>query len=326
MQEAHKQLIDNDHASIGLAIDRLVAALPPSLQKVADHVFNAGGKRLRPLLLAHFAALFHCKEEAIYDVAAAIEAFHVATLLHDDVIDKASLRRGVPCAHEVFGANIAILSGDALLAMGSKIVASQGDTALSMCMAEVIVQTTYGEVLEIESQGQIAPDLDNYFAIIHGKTAWMFQTACEIGTRFAKASEKSLVAAHEFGKNLGFAFQIIDDVLDFYPAEITGKPAGGDLREGKYTPPIHAYVQSLPADERAVFAKDFSQGTFTDEAILKLVEAVHAGNFLTESRKMAEGYIEKALESLSILQAEGADAERIEMLKQIVQHMGSRMQ
>jgi len=324
MLALNKHLLEREKAHINEALQTLVLTLPTSLQAVAKHVLNAGGKRLRPLLMVHFAALFGRSDAVVYDIAAAIEVFHVATLLHDDVIDHADLRRGVPCAHKIFGVNTAILVGDALLAAGSRAVALQNMSALSLCVADAIVQTAHGEVLEIEAQGTISPDLTNYFSIITGKTAWMIQAACELGVLIAGGSDVATKAARDFGLHLGLAFQIVDDVLDFSPAEITGKPAGGDLREGKYTPPIHLYVQSLSPSARTAFAEAFAARSFTDEELLVLVDAINAGDFLEESRTLADTYLQTAFAALTALHSCGADAKHLDIIKEVLTHIGKR--
>lgn len=324
MFAVNKKHFEHEQKCIHEALNRLVDSLPANLQPVAKHVLEAGGKRLRPLLVSHFAAIFGHSNIAVYDIGAAVEVFHVATLLHDDVIDNAVLRRGKPCAHQNFGVSTAILVGDALLAAGSYIIAMQGIMKLSCCAATTIVQTAHGEVLEIEEQGKIPPDLTQYFAIITGKTACMIQAACEFGVIAASGNDAAIQAARDFGINLGIAFQIIDDVLDFSPSKETGKPAGGDLREGKYTVPIHSYVKSLNPLEYEAFAEKFAARSFTDADINELVNAVCKGGFLNESRALADSYLDKTFEALSTLRTCGADPKGLLILEDMVKYVGKR--
>ena len=249
----------HEHRAIEAALVRATAALPDNVRAVASHVLESGGKRLRPLLTVRVARLLGCVDEAVYALAAAVEMAHAATLLHDDVLDKADLRRGRAAAHHLFGVVPAVLAGDALLAYANRTVASYGLGALSVAFSEAIARTAEGEILEIRNQGQAAP-LETYLDIVRGKTAWMIRMACEVGAIFAGAPEPRVAAAADYGFNLGIAFQIVDDALDFAPSACTGKPEGGDLREGKFTPPLLLFAQTLPPEARGRFLRRFGAG------------------------------------------------------------------
>lgn len=249
----------HEHRAIETALVRATAALPDNVRAVASHVLESGGKRLRPLLTVRVARLLGCADDAVYALAAAVEMAHAATLLHDDVLDKADLRRGRAAAHHLFGVVPTVLAGDALLAYANRTVASYGLGALSVAFSEAIARTAEGEILEIRNQGQAAP-LETYLDIVRGKTAWMIRMACEVGAIFAGASEPRIAAAADYGFNLGIAFQIVDDALDFTPSARTGKPEGGDLREGKFTPPLLLYAQTLSPEAQRCFLRRFGAG------------------------------------------------------------------
>jgi len=210
-----------------------VGTLHPLVQPVAAHVLKAGGKRLRPLLTLLVARALGYADDDIYPLACSVELLHSATLLHDDILDDADLRRGMAAAHTVFGSTATVLAGDALLALANLIVARYGDPRLTACISEAIIRTATGEIVEIAHMRGTDHGRDTYIDIITGKTAWMLRASCELGALRAGASEEAVRAAAAFGLDLGIAFQIVDDALDFADRADTGKPVGGDLREGK---------------------------------------------------------------------------------------------
>ncbi|MDR2727207.1 MAG: polyprenyl synthetase family protein, partial [Deltaproteobacteria bacterium] len=278
--------IRSEQPRIDAALDSIAAQLPLSARRVAEHILHAGGKRLRPLLTVLTARLLGYKADDIFPLAATMEMVHAATLLHDDVIDNANSRRGQPAAHHKFGATRTILSGDALLARASRIVAGYNDPRLTCCLAAALEETATGQILELDRQDGTRPDLDSYFAVIRGKTAWMLRACCELGALRAGADEAALAAAAEYGLQIGMAFQIVDDALDFAPAGRTGKPVGGDLREGNLTPPLHLYAQSLLETERQDFVRSCLGRTLGAEEMDRVVAAVRHGGFDQAARGM----------------------------------------
>ena len=166
-----------------------------------------------------------------------MEMLHAATLLHDDVLDNADTRRGKPAAHTIFNATSTILAGDAMLAHANALVAQCGDPRLCLCFSEATSRTAAGEILEIAAQHQVETTAEEYEEIIRGKTAWLIRASCQLGALRAGADDALVEAAAAYGENIGMAFQIVDDALDFAPQSVTGKPSGGDVREGKLTRP-----------------------------------------------------------------------------------------
>lgn len=292
-----------EQPAINIALSEVTADLPASVRPVVRHVLGPGGKRLRPLLTVFIARLLGYHERDIYPLAAAIELFHVATLLHDDVLDNAVLRRGNTAAHQVFGITKAILAGDALLARGNHVVAGYGEPRLTASTAEAIARTAGGEILELEHQGKLEVNLLQYIEIITGKTAWMIRTACEIGAIQAGATPDQIAAAVEYGLNLGMAFQIVDDALDFAPSEQTGKPEGGDVREGKFTPPIFFYWQQLAVPEQGTFAARFAEQSFTDEDVTAITRSIREQKLDDKTRDIADAYLQRAQSALEKLTA-----------------------
>lgn len=296
-----RTLLAQEQPLINAALTKAIDELPPSVVPIAQYAVGNGGKRLRPLLTILVARLLGHTGDDVYALAAAMEMFHVATLLHDDVMDNALLRRGETAAHKVFGITPTILAGDALLAKGNQLVAAFGDPRLSAATSEAIAMTAGGEILEIAHQGKKAADLLTYAEIIAGKTAWMIQTACKVGAVRAQAEPERIEAAAAYGFNLGMAFQIVDDALDFAPSSRTGKPEGGDVREGKLTPPIFFYAASLSPAEKERFFAAFAAQSFSEEDVRRVIDAVRAQGFDGKTRDIADTYLHKAQEALAAL-------------------------
>ena len=284
-----RTFIEQEQPSINAALAEAAAELPASIMPIAQYAMGNGGKRLRPLLTVLVARLLGYADNDIYSLAAAMEMFHVATLLHDDVMDNAEMRRGSTATHKVFGVTETILAGDALLAKGNQIVAGFGDPRLTAATSDAIAQTANGEILEIANQGKRAPNLLVYNQIIAGKTAWMIRTACNIGAIRANGTPEQIAGA--------------TDALDFAPSSLTGKPEGGDVREGKLTPPIFFYADSLAPAERDAFFARFAEQSFTDEDVRHVIDAVRAQGFDDKTRGIADSYLHKAQENLDALTA-----------------------
>ncbi|MFI3272818.1 MAG: polyprenyl synthetase family protein [Pseudomonadota bacterium] len=322
-------IIAAEQPRIKATLEAETAALHPMVHPVVAHILSAGGKRLRPILVILLARLLgheegpdSCEEsvellstKSVYPLACSLELLHSATLLHDDILDISDLRRGKPTAHKLFGEANTILAGDALMALAIKVAARYATPALSNAIADAILQTASGEIAEIAHMRSVSHDYDTYLDIIKGKTAWMLQASCEMGALFAGATKEQQEAAATFGLELGLAFQIVDDALDFAERTKTGKPIGGDLREGKLTPPITMYrdlLEHKSAAEHFGFAMSsygsladfdasFTQGTFTEEQIALISQDMRDFGFVDATRAMAGEHLERARLALASL-------------------------
>ncbi|MDR1777056.1 MAG: polyprenyl synthetase family protein [Desulfovibrio sp.] len=286
---------------IEAALAEAVASLPPPVIPVARHILEAGGKRLRPLLTLTFARLFDPAGADCRRLAITLELLHAATLLHDDVLDNALTRRNRAAAHTVFDAAAVILGGDALLSHANAIVAEYGDTRLTRCFSEATSRTAAGEILEIAFRGRTDISTEDYEEMARGKTAWLIRAACLMGALAAGAGDDGLRAAADYGENLGMAFQMVDDALDFAPAEITGKPTGGDVREGKFTPPLRLYRESLDAAERAAFDAAFAGGMMGEAEAAVIAERIRRAGYDNLTRLDAQRCLDRALAALELL-------------------------
>lgn len=308
----------NEKPAIDNAVNTAIAAMPLPCRDAASHILNAGGKRLRPLLTILCARLLGYTSDRIYNLAASMELLHAATLLHDDVLDNSNMRRNHKAAHIVFGSTKAILVGDAMLAAGNAIVAAYNNPDLTLAYSTATIQTAAGEILEMSSLRN--PDLtwEEYLDIIKGKTACLIAQSCRLGGIIASATISQLKAIECFGENLGIAFQLVDDALDFESPELTGKPGGGDLREGKITPVLRYFRDDLSKKERAEFDNKFSNNTFEEADIITIIQC--ARKYIPKVRSLASTYLDIARNALQDLPQIGEN----NVLNQLIDFVGSR--
>ena len=300
------------------ALDESLAFVPLPCRAIAAHILKAGGKRLRPLLVVAFARALDYDRDDVYPLATSLEMLHAATLLHDDILDRAGSRRGQPAAHILFGEAKTILTGDALLAAGNSVTASYDSPSLCDCYARATALTAAGEILEMDSLGNPEQTRDTYMEIAMNKTAALIANACVMGATLAGASPAQTAAAERYGENVGLAFQIVDDALDFAPQSQTGKPCGGDLREGKLTPPIRLFRDSLDPGSRDRFDASFRTGNFDPEYFSGLIKEI--GRFVPAALAIAKDRVRLALDALSGL----PDADEKQILKQIADYVVAR--
>lgn len=283
------------------ALTQAIQDLPQPVQPLAEHILQAGGKRLRPFLTVIMARLLGYTGDDIYGLAVSMEMLHAATLLHDDVLDNADKRRGKTVAHLCFGVTPTILAGDALLACANQRVARHGDPRLSVCFSDATARTAAGEIREIEFMRRVDQDSAVYLDVVTGKTAWLIRASCEMGALKAQASPEHIAAAALYGEHVGMAFQMVDDALDFAPTAITGKPTGGDLLEGKLTPPVLLYRNALAPDEQIAFDAAFTTGMLSQKDAEDISQRIRAAGFDAQTRLQAKEFLDKAGLSLQKL-------------------------
>ncbi|EKO39317.1 MAG: geranylgeranyl pyrophosphate synthase [Solidesulfovibrio magneticus str. Maddingley MBC34] len=293
-------IVSREVPAINRYLESATETLNPMVQPVVRHVLLAGGKRLRPLLTILTARAMGYRGDDVYPLACSLEFLHSATLLHDDIVDGAKLRRGRESAHMRYGSTHTILAGDVLLALANRLVADYDNPELTKLLSEALLQTATGEILEIAHLRDVDLPLDTYFSIITGKTAYLIQASCQCGAVLAGASPELIQAAADLGHHVGVAFQLVDDALDYTsPATVSGKPTGGDLKEGKVTLPLLLYLQGLPFEERRRLAEDFRQDQLSAEDIEYLRGNVVAGGHAEKTREMAGDYLAKAQAALA---------------------------
>ncbi len=286
---------------MGVDLDESLTGCDPMLAEVLEYALFGGGKRIRPLLAVLSSAVCGRREEGIYLLAAALEYLHVATLIHDDVIDHADERRGRPSVVEKHGIAAAILAGDWLHARAMHLVGRlTGDAGLT-----VFCRTTGamvdGEFLQIRYTGN--PDLgeDEYFAVIDRKTASLISSTCILGGLYGGAGQVELTALGDYGKKVGTAFQVVDDLLDYLgDSDQTGKQVGNDFAEGKMTLPLIIAMERAAAKERqeiSALIKGDRQKDGARERVCQLVSRLDGFNL---ARRRAEELVEEAEAALTV--------------------------
>ena len=287
---------------------------------VADHVLGSGGKRLRPMLCILVAGAMGLRDRSVYSLASALELVHSATLLHDDILDNAELRRGKEASHLVFGEKQTILAGDALLARANRIVSEYGDTRLVECLSEAIYSTATGEILEIQKMMQTGLSSEEYLEIIKGKTAYLIQSSCESGAILAGVDSEWQQTARELGINLGVAFQLVDDALDYTPSLELGKPMGGDLREGKITLPLLYLLHELEPGEHDLLMERIKGRFLSEQEMERTMGRIRERQLHTRARSEAESYLAAAHQALATFPA----SEEKKLLSQMLEYIRCR--
>ena len=234
-------------------MDSPVALIP----QLAAHIVAAGGKRLRPLLTLAAARLCgYAGGERHVHLAACVEFIHTATLLHDDVVDESQLRRGLASANAVFGNKASVLVGDFLFARAFQLMVDDGSLKVLGILSHAAATIAEGEVLQLVTQNDLSTPEARYLEVIKGKTAALFAAACQVGAVVADRPAVEEAALAEYGLNLGIAFQLVDDALDYGADQATlGKTVGDDFREGKITLPVLVAYQAGTPEERAFWRR-----------------------------------------------------------------------
>ena len=287
-----------------LEVDRLIARRLQSdvalINQIGGYIVHAGGKRMRPKLLLMFANALGDKLGQRHELAAVIEFIHTATLLHDDVVDESALRRGQQTANAMFGNAASVLVGDFLYSRAFQMMVSCNRMRVLEVLAEATNVIAEGEVLQLMNVHDPDTTVDQYLRVIRYKTAKLFEASARLGALIADADAGTEAACAAYGRAMGTAFQLIDDVLDYEgDAELLGKNVGDDLREGKPTLPLLLAMQMAPEADRALVRAAILQGDMTQlPAIVRIVRACGA---LDATRQAARDEAAHAAQSLSHL-------------------------
>ena len=271
------------------------------VSEVAGHLLFSGGKRLRPLLMVLSARLCGYTGDYEKTFSTALEYLHTATLLHDDLVDEAALRRGKKVAHLKWGSSITVLVGDYLLARALSISAGTGRLRVVQVLAELTENMSQGEVHQLMRKGDIDLREDEYLEVIRRKTAMLFEAACRVSAIIADAPPAKEKALADFGYNLGIAFQMADDLFDYTLTTADfGKTVGADLREGKLTLPVIAALKNATAADKAVMVKIIQDQDFSVEDFKTLIGLLDRYGGIRYTQKTAATYIDKAKQSLAV--------------------------
>ncbi len=271
----------------------------PLINEVAAHIFDGGGKRIRPLLLSLCARLtgYVPKEDLV--LGSLIECIHTATLLHDDVLDEAALRRGQPTASRIWGNRASILVGDYLYSQAMQQIAAFENHGINDTMAIACRKMAEGEILQLTANRHPLVPESNYLRIIEYKTGALVAAACKVGAILGGASPRQQEGLYQFGLSLGMAFQLADDRLDYMANDKSlGKPLGQDLRQGMVTLPLIHLLQCLPVEDRQILAAKIGTEAVDEHHLLLITALMHQHGSLQYTTDRSHEYITAALLNL----------------------------
>ncbi len=289
------------------------------IREIGEHILLGNGKLLRPLLFVLSCKLLGYEEERIYSLSTVFEYIHVASLLHDDVLDNAEMRRNRPSVNTVWGDHAAILQGDFLYARSLIIALSTKNLRFLEKIADATNRMVEGQIMELICSNNVDLTREQYFSIIEKKTSSLLSAACECAAVLAGTDIEKEIALHNFGHNLGMAFQLIDDMLDYISSEdVFGKPVGKDLREGKVTLPLIYAIQEIGEEDRGRIIKLLKEkGNNKEyEYILKKVTQTKA---ISRTKYDALNFVNKAKRSLDLFDSSPIKDILIELSNYVVQ-------
>jgi octaprenyl-diphosphate synthase len=274
------ELVAADMERVNATILARTGSQVAMIPEVANHLISSGGKRLRPMLTLAMATLAGYSGDGHIKLAAAVEFMHTATLLHDDVVDESDMRRGKLAARKLWGNEASVLVGDFLLGQAFKMMVEVGNLHALEILSSAAAVIAEGEVMQLSAAKNTATNEDEYMAVIRAKTAELFAAACEVGPALAGRPKAELSACRSFGLNLGIAFQLIDDALDYGGKSAKlGKNVGDDFREGKITLPVVLSFRRGSESERAFWNRTLAAGDIRDgdlETAMRLMAKHHA--------------------------------------------------
>ncbi|MBY0243325.1 MAG: octaprenyl diphosphate synthase [Burkholderiaceae bacterium] len=294
------QTIAPDMDAVNLVIRQRLHSDVPLVNQIAEYIISAGGKRIRPVLVLLMANAYAYKGVAHHELAAVVEFIHTATLLHDDVVDESSLRRGRATANALFGNAASVLVGDFLYSRAFQMMVSLDSMRVMSILSDATNVIAEGEVLQLLNMHDPDVTEERYLQVIRSKTAKLFEAAAELGALISGANDDQIAAAGEYGRSLGTAFQLIDDVLDYTgdAAEI-GKNVGDDLREGKPTLPLIWLMKFGTPEQRDLVRSCIENGD--EQHFDAILSAITHSGALDYTRRAAEEAGERALNAVQDL-------------------------
>jgi octaprenyl-diphosphate synthase len=282
-------------------MQEILKTVEPAISAVGHHIFAAGGKRVRPILAILSSRLFGLRGDDVSTLASSVEFIHAASLVHDDVVDGADLRRGKPTAHSLWGNQVVILVGDFLYANALRLANLLGKQSVMDALCTATAKMSEGELIQLSKQGKIDITEDDYMKIIQGKTAILISAACKGGAVIGNASQQQVDALASFGLKFGFAFQMADDILDYMAEEKAfGKNLGKDLEEGKITLPLLYLLRSAENNETERIKEIISGGSITENDLADIQGMFSRHNSIEQSYERAHSLLDEAKAELDI--------------------------
>ncbi len=297
------EVVSPDLRDVEERIEQEISSPVRTIWSLGQHVLSSGGKRLRPALvcLSAYATGLPVDRGRLIPLAAVAELMHMATLIHDDVVDNTTTRRGRPTASALYGNGVTVLTGDYLLAKAMHLLALDGDIEIIRTVSQVAIAMSEGEVLQMLFTGDPSISEQTYFDIIHRKTAVFIQGCCRTGALVAHAPPSLVEALSDYGYHIGLAFQIADDLLDYTGNPVRlGKPVGSDLREGKFTLPlIIALREASPADRQRLL--EIIETPVKDGEVGEVVDIITRYDGFARTQSIARHHAQQAIDALARL-------------------------
>ena len=279
-------------------LDRMQSDIP-LIPELAGHLIAGGGKRLRPMLTLASAELLGYTGTRQHRLAAAVEFIHTATLLHDDVVDGSALRRGRKTANVIWGNSASVLVGDFLFSRSFELMVEDGSLKVLKILSRASAVIAEGEVNQLTAQRRVETSEDQYLDIIGAKTAALFAAACRIAAVVAERDEAVENALDAYGRNLGIAFQLVDDAIDYVSDEATmGKGVGDDFRDGKVTLPVILAYARGDAEERTFWAQAMAGHRTSDQDLAHATTLLHRHGAIADTLERARLYGQRAVDAI----------------------------
>ncbi len=268
----------------------------PDLRVVLDHLISSGGKRIRPVVALLTGQMLGADPDKLITLASSIEMLHTASLVHDDLIDGSLLRRGIPTLNAKWSPAATVLAGDYMFARAAELASQTDSIAVMQIFAKTLATVVNGEVTQLFSSRGVA-NREDYYRRIFAKTASMFVLATRAAGILSLKSDKVINAVHQYGYEVGMAFQIVDDILDFTGEQATvGKPVASDLRQGLVTLPALYYLEANPEDPdmQAVLSGEYQN----EDRMIRLVESIRTSGAIDQAQDEAKAFVSRGLEAL----------------------------
>lgn len=297
-------LVTGDMDRVNALILEMAGSRAEMIPEIARHLIDSGGKRLRPMLTLASAAAFGYAGDGHVKLAASVEFMHTATLLHDDVVDESEMRRGKLAARMLWGNQASVLVGDYLLGQAFRMMVEVGSLDALRVLSDAAAVIAEGEVMQLAAAKNLATGEADYLRVINAKTAALFSAACEVGPIVAGQGPAARRAMATYGTELGLAFQLIDDALDYGGSSMTlGKRVGDDFREGKVTLPVVLAARLGGDADRAFWSRTIESGEIEDDDLDHAIALLHRHGAIAATVERARGYGARALDALDGLPA-----------------------
>lgn len=300
-------------------LEKTIEAQHPVLEEATHRLLKAGGKRIRPVFVLLAAKFGNYDLEEIKKAAVSLELIHMATLVHDDVIDDSSLRRGQRTVKAQWDNRVAMYTGDYIFARALEYISHLNKPKAHLVLSKAMVEMSIGEIEQIKDQYNLDQSIKKYFLRIKRKTAILISVSCELGALAADVSEKDVQLLRRFGHYVGMMFQITDDILDFTGTEKQlGKPAGGDLKQGNVTLPVLLAMKDTKVQSMIT---NYFNGNIENEKMLhEIIGIVRSNHAIEQAREISDQYLKKALNVLDEL----PNIKARKSLVQIAEYIGTR--